>query len=120
MNTTEPTYKVVFSGSTLSGNNVDDVAMRFADAFKLKDKRSLEKLFSGKIITLKSGLSHEQAQRYGRILNKLGAECCIERENTALFYGFDPEPDHDYERKKRQRVAQFSAMSLADVGLAPK
>jgi hypothetical protein len=114
------TYKVVFSGNTIEGNTTSDVAKRFAEAFKLNDQTSIEQLFSGKVITLKRGLNYEQAQRYSRILQKLGADCCIECESAPLFGQFDAEPDYDYERKKRRRVAQFSQGSFANVGLAPK
>ncbi|MGH1485053.1 MAG: hypothetical protein ACRBCI_02460 [Cellvibrionaceae bacterium] len=120
MSDNDQTYKVVFSGNTIEGNSTSDVAKRFAEAFKLNDQASIQQLFSGKIITLKRGLNYEQAQRYSRILQKLGADCCIECENVALFGAFDSEPDYDYERKKRRRVAQFSQGGFANVGLTPK
>ncbi len=118
MNTFTPTYKVVFSGTTLNGQSPHDVAKRFSEAFKLDDEASLQQLFSGKIITLKRGLTHEQAQRYSKILQKLGADCCIECEANPLFS--EHEIDYDYERKKRRRVAQFKRDKLADLELEPK
>jgi hypothetical protein len=111
-------YKVVFSGNTLDGASPADVAEKFAEAFKLNDQVSLEQLFSGKIITLKRGLNYEQAKRYSRILQKLGADCCIEQENSSIFG--PQEVDHDYERKKRRRVAEYSDTGLSNLGLAPK
>ena len=113
-------YKVVFSGNTLPGHTRDDVAARFATAFKLKDKPLLQQLFSGKIVTLKRGLSYEQAQHYSLMLEKLGADCCIECTQPPLFNTFAREVDHDYERKKRQRLAQFEPQNLANLELAPK
>jgi len=112
------TYKVVFSGNTLDGKSITDVSERFSKAFKLTDKEALSRLFSGKMITLKRGLVYEQAQRYSGILQKLGADCCIECENQPTF--FANELDYDYERKKRRRVAQFSSNDYADVSLTPK
>jgi hypothetical protein len=118
MNETTERYKVVFSGNTLEGESPADVAERFAEAFKLNDQVSIQQLFSGKVITLKRGLNYDQAQRYGKILQKLGADCCIEQENQSVFG--PSEVDHDYERKKRRRVAQFSESGLSNLGLAPK
>lgn len=118
MSSTATTYKVVFSGNTLDGKSSAEVSERFSKAFKLTDQKALSRLFSGKMITLKRGLVYEQAQRYSSILQKLGADCCIECENQTLF--FQNEVDYDYERKKRRRVAQFSSNDYANVSLAPK
>lgn len=112
------TYKVIFSGNTLKGKTTQEVAEQFSKAFNLSDKQTLMRLFSGKVITLKRGLVYEQAQRYSNILQKLGADCCIEQENSTLF--MNDEVDYDYERKKRRRVAQFSSEDFSHVGLAPK
>ncbi len=112
------TYRVVFSGNTLDGRSKADVSIRFANAFNLKDKDALERLFSGKTITLKRGLNYEQAQHYSEILQKLGADCCIEYESNPLFVQGDV--DYDYERKKRLRVAQFSGSNFDNIELAPK
>ena len=120
MNNDNQTYKVIFSGNIIEGNTISEVAQRFAQAFKLNDQTSIEQLFSGKVMTLKRGLTHEQAQRYSRILQKLGADCCIECEKPSLFGNFTSEPDHDYERKKRRRVAQFAQGGFNNVGLSPK
>lgn len=112
------TYKVIFSGNTLDGNTTAEVSERFSKAFKLTDKNALMRLFSGKMVTLKRGLVYEQAQRYSDILQKLGADCCIERENKPLFV--QDGIDHDYERKKRRRVAQFSSNDYSNISIAPK
>jgi len=112
------TYKVVFSGNTLNDRSTTDVSERFSKAFNLKDKESLARLFSGKMVTLKRGLEYEQAQRYSDILQKLGADCCLEQESQALFTQNDV--DYDYERKKRRRVAQFSSNDYANISVAPK
>ncbi|MFT6388017.1 MAG: hypothetical protein ACJAUP_001390 [Cellvibrionaceae bacterium] len=112
------TYKVVFSGNTLGDRSTTDVLTRFSKAFNVKDKESLARLFSGKMVTLKRGLIYEQAQRYSVILQKLGADCCIESENQPLFA--QSEVDYDYERKKRRRVAEFSSNDYANVSVAPK
>lgn len=112
------TYKVVFSGNTLHGKSTAEVSERFSKAFKLTDKNALTRLFSGQMITLKRGLVFEQAKRYSEILQKLGADCCIERESLNLFK--EHEPDYDYERKKRRRLAQFSPENYDQVSLTPK
>jgi hypothetical protein len=117
-NFTSETYKVIFSGKVIGNQSAQDVSKRFAEAFKLSDQASLEQLFSGKIITLKRGLGYEQAQRYSHLLQKMGADCCIEREYNPLTN--DSEPDYDYERKKRRRLAQFAPQQTAELSLAPK
>ncbi|MEO0442554.1 MAG: hypothetical protein AAFZ92_02280 [Pseudomonadota bacterium] len=85
MNENPETYKVVFSGNTVKGSNPSDVAQRFSEAFNLSDEAFLENIFSGKIVTLKRGLEYDQAKRYSRILQKLGADCCIEIEQRHSF-----------------------------------
>lgn len=111
------TYKVIFSGAVLPGQSASDVATRFSQAFKLSNPKTIARLFSGKVITLKSGLDETQAQRYKTVLEKLGADCLIEREQTSSFVA---EIDQAYERKKRRRVAQFDKQQFDDLELAPK
>lgn len=116
MNNSSETYKIIFSGSILDGFSREAVTKHFAKAFKLKDKKKIEQLFCGRIITLKRGLNYEEARRYSRVLNKLGADCCLEREYQPLFNA--PETDRAYERKKRSVLQRYS-QSFDGIGLAP-
>jgi hypothetical protein len=112
------TYKVVFSGKTFEGYDPKAVTNRFSLAFNISDKDSLQQIFSGKIIILKRGLDYMAAQRYNRVLSKLGADCCLEREQPSqLLYS---EPNQKYERKKRRRTSQFGHNDYSMVGIAPK
>ena len=118
MNNVKSTYKVIFSGSTLDGVSKKLVAQRFIRVFNLKHQKDLEKLFCGKLITLKRGLNYTAASRYHSILTSLGADCCLEHESNPL--AAESEPDQDYIRKKRRRLAQYSHSDFDKVGLAPK
>ena len=117
---TPTSYKVIFSGNTLDGHSPIQVVQQFAKAFKLSDQSTLQKLFSGKVITLKRGLSYEQAQRYSSNLQKLGADCCIEPEHNPLLAVTDTDLDNDYQRKKRQRLAYFDSTAALNLELTPK
>ncbi|MBX2807900.1 MAG: hypothetical protein KTR20_04640 [Cellvibrionaceae bacterium] len=119
MHNTAPKYKIVFSGNLLDDTPKALVAQRFGRAFKVKDDKLLNKVFSGAAVTLKRGLAHNQADDYRELLAKLGADCCIELDQQG-FTDYYPETDREYERKKRQKLAELSSDQLKNATLTPK
>ncbi len=74
------TYKVVFWGGIQADQEQSEVIRRFAKRFKLSDRKQLATLFSGRILTLRAGLSDYTAQKIATALRELGAECRVEPE----------------------------------------
>ncbi|MFZ5563157.1 MAG: hypothetical protein ACOZBW_03840 [Thermodesulfobacteriota bacterium] len=75
----DETYQVIFHGRIQEGLSSDAVKADFARTFKL-DSGKAEKMFSGRPIVLRSGLSREQASKYEKAILKTGAECLVLRE----------------------------------------
>ena len=71
-----PLYKVVFSGDLEEGYTLEVVKHQCAALFK-KPPAQIESLFAGKSVTIKSGLSQEQAKNYVRALSHIGARAKI-------------------------------------------
>lgn len=114
------TYKVVFSGNILKGKSKEEVVNNFSKAFKVTDDKVLSSLFSGRLISLKQGLDYEKAQSYSKILESLGADSCIEREANKSFNDLSADLDHEYERKKRKKLAEHSSGDYSEISIAPK
>ena len=110
------TFRVVFSGEVLPDQDRNKVAKRFAAAFNLRDSNALRRLFSGKVVTLKKGLSHEHAQRYRTILMDMGAQCCIEKEFNPLFQPLGQE----FTERKSPRPSLFSKVDPNALTVTPK
>jgi hypothetical protein len=70
-------FKLVFRGKALAGFDADQVRQQLGELLKLKS-RGLEQLFSGRLITLKRGLSREEASKYQQVLEQLGAEILLQ------------------------------------------
>ncbi len=111
------TYKVVFWGKVMPNQTVSQVAKRFAAAFNLRDQASLKQLFSGKVITLKKGLSYDHAKRYCTILSEMGAECCLEKEFNPLY---SPSEDPLTRKRHLKRPSLLPNTDLSQVGITPK
>lgn len=74
------TYRLIFWGETARGRARTDVARAFARKFGIQQQGQLQRLFSGKVVTLKHGLTANQAQKYVEAIQSLGAVCQMERE----------------------------------------
>jgi hypothetical protein len=107
------TYRVVFWGQCARGYQRPDVIRAFASRFKISSQRQLEQLFSGKVITLKKGLTTNQADRYTDAIQMVGGVCRKESEQRDYF--------SETEFKTRNTVSfldeDFDPSSLS---LAPK
>lgn len=90
------TFRVVFWGDVAAGQSRREVALKFARRFRISDSKQLKRIFSGRLLTLKRGLSAADAQRYCKVITELGANCRMEREAHALaggdWGGGQPEP----------------------------
>lgn len=71
-----PLYKVIFSGDLEEGHAPDAVKRQCAVLFK-KPPAQIEPLFAGSPVTIKSGLTRQQAERYVRALRDIGAKARI-------------------------------------------
>ncbi|HEY0289640.1 MAG TPA: DUF805 domain-containing protein [Pseudomonas sp.] len=72
-------FSIVFEGQRRNGVELETAKLNLAQLFK-SDVSAIERLFSGKPITVKRGLTHDDAQRYLKALNDAGVEARIERE----------------------------------------
>lgn len=106
-------YRVVFSGVTSSGLSTEEVAENLAAAFNLPEATILQKLFCGSVRTLKRGLSYEKAQRYAKLLQELGANCCIEPEKHSISKQTNPHKlDSDLTTSKKNLQRKKNRLSF--------
>ncbi len=89
MSNTESTYRVVFWGGLMLGQSRIQVAKRFARQFKIRTPSQLQQLFSGRLLTLKSGLDYEKAKHYSDAIRLMGGICRIELESNPLTARFE-------------------------------
>lgn len=78
----EPQYMVAFDGSVKADCDVEQVKARLAAALNLRPEH-LERLFSGRPVTVKRGLSQVQALRLQSIFDEAGAVCEVIAEPQA-------------------------------------
>jgi Zn-dependent protease with chaperone function len=71
-----PLYKVIFSGDLEEGCAPDVVKRQCAVLFK-QPPAQIEPLFAGSPVTIKSGLTRQQAEKYVRALRDIGAKARI-------------------------------------------
>ena len=79
-----PLYKVIFSGDLEAGHAPDVVKRQCAALFK-KPAAQIEPLFAGSPVTLKSGLTRQQAEKYVRALRDIGAKAGVKYAED-LYY----------------------------------
>ncbi|MFV8782358.1 hypothetical protein ACNKU7_08040 [Microbulbifer sp. SA54] len=75
----EATYSVIFRGDLQPGYAVVEVKANFARLFKAGPE-TVEKLFSGRPLALKKGLSQGQAEQLQATLAKIGAHSSVRAE----------------------------------------
>ena len=72
------TYKVVTDGSILAGYDLDVVKKTFSQLLKLEQRPDqLEMLFSGRWLTIKKGMSQEQANTFAAKVQSYGLQCRV-------------------------------------------
>ncbi|HEX8594614.1 MAG TPA: DUF805 domain-containing protein [Pseudomonas sp.] len=72
-------YKIVFDGQLRTGVDLQTAKLNLAQLFK-SETSAVEKLFSGKPIALKRGLSHSDALSYISALSNAGVDARIESD----------------------------------------
>lgn len=77
-------FKIVFEGLLRPGVDLQTARLNLAQLFK-SDVSSVDPLFTGKAITVKRGLTRDDAQRYLKVLNEAGVEARIEPEQPASW-----------------------------------
>ncbi len=106
-------YRIVFWGQCAQGYEVGKVAVAFTKRFKIKSSRYLSQLFSGKVVTLKSGLTEEGANRYVAAIEAMGGICRKESERKNYF--------EESEFKQRNSVSFLDEdFDPSTLSLAPK
>lgn len=78
-------YRVIFRGKLLPGIQIDEAKRRCAEQLPLQPAQ-LEKLFSGKLVTLRKNLSDNDAQKYRQLFNRIGldVEICPETASAPI------------------------------------
>ena len=69
-------YKVIFSGEIIPGQNLDQVKGKIASILKIEEP-FVQKLFSGKKVTIVGKISLERAEKYKSAFHRSGALCRI-------------------------------------------
>ncbi len=81
-------YRIVLDGELLPGFEQTRAREDFATTFKLSDpvrrEQALSKVFSGKSMVFKKGLTQGQAQAFEAALNRIGLSCRVETEELQL------------------------------------
>jgi uncharacterized membrane protein YhaH (DUF805 family) len=72
-------FKIVFDGALLPGVDVTTAKLNLAELYK-SEVAAVERLFTGKTVTLKQGLTQTEAQTYLQALTKTGIDARIESE----------------------------------------
>lgn len=72
-----PTFRLVFQGKIAPDQDLAEVKGRLQKLFK-KDAATIDKMFGGKKVCLKQGLSQSQAQQYQEKMRSIGVLCEIE------------------------------------------
>lgn len=73
----DDTYSVIFRGDIVIGKNLPEVKQKLKKIFKVDDAR-IDKLFTGKPVSLKTNLSVSEAEKYQAVLQQAGIVVSIE------------------------------------------
>ncbi|WP_444901022.1 hypothetical protein ACJJIG_12700 [Microbulbifer sp. SSSA007] len=76
----QATYSLVFRGDLIDGFTANDVKSNMARLFK-STPQAVEKLFSGRPLILRKGLSQAQAEQFQATLAKIGAQVTLKDES---------------------------------------
>ncbi len=76
-------YNIVMQGKAISDRDDQEVKKNLAVLFK-KPAEEMERLLSGKLVTVKKEISHDQAVKIAQVIKKAGAECKIVKNRKAV------------------------------------
>ncbi len=88
----EPVYKVVFKGEYSLDCDIVDVKQKVSALLKL-DQAKVDTLFSGKAVTLKKGVTHEEALRLKTVFDRTGGISYVEPIEDASAFILRPLSD---------------------------
>ena len=113
---TESTYSVIFRGDLEPGYTVADVKANFAALFKAGPE-TVEKLFSGRPLAIKKGLSQAQAEQLQATLSRNGALSALKPDGAPAQPAAAPSPSpqaaDSTSLKAAPNTAPESGLSLA-------
>ncbi|MBI5073926.1 MAG: DUF2628 domain-containing protein [Nitrospirae bacterium] len=75
---TEPVYKIILSGETLPGHQLEETKGKLAAIFKLSAD-AVDRYFVGRPIVVKNNADLKTAEKYKAIFEKAGAVCSIKQ-----------------------------------------
>lgn len=88
---TDQAYAVVFDGTVADGQDVAAVKQRLQRLFKITESQ-VERLFTGRPVTLKKGLSPADAQRFAAAFAQAGALCKLVQMSPPSSQAAAPQP----------------------------
>ena len=109
-----PTFRVVFWGEVILGQQREIVEQKFAKWFRIRDRGVLARLFCGRLLTLKRGLSQREAQRYCEVIRGIGALCRMEPEYSVLQDTAAALPREITEENRQERLSRLPELRLVN------
>jgi hypothetical protein len=70
-------YDVIFEGKVAPGKDLESVKKAMMNLLKM-DSQGIERIFSGRPISLKNGVNADTAKKYQKALEAAGALCRVE------------------------------------------
>lgn len=108
-------FKIVFEGQLQQGVELQTAKLNLAQLFK-SEISAVEKLFSGKPISLKRGLTHTDAQAYLKALSDAGVQARIEADPAISLSLDDVEEPAAYQPPLATTASSPYAPPRAPVG----
>jgi len=69
-------YRVLFSGNVAEGYDADKTKEKLAALFRV-DMPCIDRIFNGRLVSIKKNVDYNTAQQYCNALGKIGAICRI-------------------------------------------
>ncbi|GEM_PF-4190960 len=86
-------YRIIFRGEILDGQDPENVKRRIARLFRIKDD-TIKKMFSGKTVVIKKKASKETAIKYKKAFEDAGARCRFVPIGEDLAQEYQPQHQH--------------------------
>ncbi|MGD8570704.1 MAG: hypothetical protein PVJ39_21640, partial [Gammaproteobacteria bacterium] len=112
-------FRLVFKGKIAPEQDLDQVKVRMQQLFK-KDAQTIEKLFSGKKVSLKQGLNQSQAIQYKEKLRALGILCDMEAQVPSKVAASQTDTSQPTPIPKNGNPLKFADIDKAFTGTIPK
>lgn len=112
-------FRLVFHGKIAPDKDLDQVKVRLQQLFK-KDAQTIEKLFSGKKVSLKQGLNQSQAIQYKEKLRAMGILCDMEAQLPPKAAAATSGVSRPAATVQSDKPLKFADIDKAFVGTIPK